>query len=246
MRPLVLSDNYFIYQGTKLNPLDVWDAISHPNHPLTPLAQLARRILSIVCPNSALVERLWSLFGTILTRLRTHLGNKALLNLAELKLYLREEHLREKSVQTRLKRSFGTALEDLSSGQIASPPSSSNITATTADAASAPTADVLTAQDASTCDASVADSTGQSSLRSIIHELIEAAEADDDEPPEPSSDVLSIPIKDLFDFTQSYWVEAYDKLAMRGLQDELELYELLDLDADGDTVENEANDALNE
>jgi hypothetical protein len=41
-------------------------------------------------------------------------------------------------------------------------------------------------------------------------------------------------------------VEAYDKLAMRGLQDELELYELLDLDADGDTIENEADDALNE
>jgi hypothetical protein len=61
MRPLVLSDNYFIYQGTKLNPLDVWDAISHPNHLLTPLAQLARQILSI-CPNSASVERLWSLF----------------------------------------------------------------------------------------------------------------------------------------------------------------------------------------
>ena len=58
--------------------------------------------------------------------------------------------------------------------------------------------------------------------------------------------MLSIPIRDLFDFTQSYWVEAYGKLAMQGLQDELELYELLDLDADGDTVENEADDTLNE
>ena len=58
--------------------------------------------------------------------------------------------------------------------------------------------------------------------------------------------MLSIPIRDLFDFTQSYWVEAYDKLAMQGLQDKLELYELLDLDADGDTVENEADDTLNE
>jgi hypothetical protein len=35
-------------------------------------------------------------------------------------------------------------------------------------------------------------------------------------------------------------------LAMRGLQDELELYELLDLDAEGDTVENEADEVLNE
>jgi hypothetical protein len=39
-----------------------------------------------ICPNSA--SHLWSMFGTILTRLWTQLGNKALLNIAELKLYL--------------------------------------------------------------------------------------------------------------------------------------------------------------
>jgi len=86
------SDHSFIYQGTKVNLLEVWDAISHLNHPLTPLTQSACRIISI-CPNSASVKHLWSVFGTILTKLRTHLGNAALLNLAELKLYLREEHL---------------------------------------------------------------------------------------------------------------------------------------------------------
>ena len=89
-------------------------------------------------------------------------------------------------------------------------------------------------------------STRPPSMRGIIQELIEAVEIDDKDPPEPSPDALSIPIKNLFDFTESYWVEAYSKLAMRGLQDELELYELLDLDAEGDTVENEADDTLNE
>jgi len=89
---VLMSDNSFIYQGTKLDPVEVWDAISHPNHPLMPLAQLAHHILSI-CPNSASVEHLWSVFSTILTRLWMHLSNKALLNLAELKLYLWEEHL---------------------------------------------------------------------------------------------------------------------------------------------------------
>ena len=85
-------------------------------------------------------------------------------------------------------------------------------------------------------------------MQGIVQKLIDAVDTDNDsdEPPEPSTNMLSIPIRDLFDFTQSYWVEAYDKLAMWGLQDELELYELLDLDADGDTVENEANDTLNE
>jgi len=83
-------------------------------------------------------------------------------------------------------------------------------------------------------------------MRGIIRELIDAVELDNEELPEPSPNALSIPVKDLFDFTQSYWVDSYSKLAMRGLQDELELCELLDLDAEGDTVENEADEALNE
>jgi hypothetical protein len=83
-------------------------------------------------------------------------------------------------------------------------------------------------------------------LRGIIQELIEAVELDNEEPPEPSPNALSIPIKDLFDFTQSYWVDSYSKLPMRGLQDELELYELLDRDAEGDTIENEVDEVLNE
>jgi hypothetical protein len=191
-------------------------------------------------------------FGTILTKLRTRLGNAALLNLAELKLYLREEHLRARTVQTRLKRSFGTALHEDPSGQASS---STNVTTATttataaANAESAPTTEAPMAQEAPTLtgdSATDSDSVGPPSMRGIIQELIEAVEIDDEEPPEPNPEALSIPIKDLFDFSQSYWVEAYGKLAMRGLQDELELYELLDLDAEGDTVENEADDTLNE
>ena len=66
-------------------------------------------------------------------------------------------------------------------------------------------------------------------MRNIVQELTEAQVIDTDndsgpdELPEPSNNALSIPIQDLFDFTQSYWVEAYDKLAMRGLQDECDV-----------------------
>jgi len=83
-------------------------------------------------------------FGTILTRLRTQLGNKALLNIAELKLYLREEHHQARSVQTRLKRTFGTALEEVSK---ISPLTNVGTSATTTDEDSegAPAADVFMA-----------------------------------------------------------------------------------------------------
>jgi hypothetical protein len=199
-------------------------------------------------------------FGTILTRLRTQLGNKALLNIAELKLYLREEHLQARSVQTRLKRTFSTAVEEDAKlpNPLASltapptaPPTNVSTSTTTADEDSqpAPAADVFMAHTSPTpCGSSAANSVGQLGMHRIVQELIEAVDTDNDldELPDPCTDVLSIPIRDLFDFTQLYWVEAYDKLAMRGLQDELELYELLDLDADGDTVENEADDTLNE
>ena len=196
------------------------------------------------------------MFGTILTRLRTRLGNNALLNLAELKLYLREEHLQAKTVKTRLKRSFSAALgedsvaaSELSSPIIISSPSTDIvIDDDVTDAKPAPVPEVSIVQDTSIpCGDAIADSARQLGMRSVVQELIEAVEIEDDEPlPELSSEALSICIKDLFDFTELYWVEAYDKLAMRGLQDELELYELLDLDAEGDTIENEADDALNE
>ena len=151
------------------------------------------------------------MFSTILTRLWTNLGNKTLLNLAELKLYLWEEHLRTRLVQTRLKRSFGTSLEEDLPNQTTSPDAAA--AATNAEPTSS--ADAPTAQDVSTpCDNSAVDSIRQPSMHGIVQELIKAVETDNDKLLEPSTDALSIPIRDLFDFTQSYLVEAYDKLAM--------------------------------
>ena len=42
------------------------------------------------------------------------------------------------------------------------------------------------------------------------------------------------PIYKLFDFTRKHWVDAFNKSAMRSFDEELELYELLDLDAAGE------------
>lgn len=169
------------------------------------------------------------------------------MDLAELKLYLREEHLRAKSVKTRLKRVFGSVPGDQSSsGAVDAVPTAAD---TVVDSESAPTTGPSGSQNSTSTSTDLDDVTSstQPSIRGIIESFDEVTEMDNNEPaPTPSPESLSIPIKDLFDFTQPYWIEAYEKLAMRGLQDELELYELLDLDAEGDTVENEADDALNE
>jgi hypothetical protein len=98
-------------QAASPNPLDVYADITISGEPSTPLIQLATHILSI-CPNSASCERLFSTFGLILTKLRTRLNNQHVVNLAECKMHIRDEHL-EKEVKRRLrKRLFGALAEN--------------------------------------------------------------------------------------------------------------------------------------
>lgn len=67
--------------------------------------KFARRVLSISA-NSASCERLFSVYGNILTKHRSRLLVKNLTNNAELKMHIRDEHLRNKEAQLRQKRRF--------------------------------------------------------------------------------------------------------------------------------------------
>jgi hypothetical protein len=57
---------------------------------------LARHILS-VSANSASCERLFSVFGNILTKLRNRLGLQNMNMLAELKMHIRDEHFHKQT-----------------------------------------------------------------------------------------------------------------------------------------------------
>jgi hypothetical protein len=60
---------------------------------------------------------------------------------------------------------------------------------------------------------------------------------DDDETdcvPVRLSKIGPTPIVLLFDFSHSHWVEMHSKSSMRSFDEELQLYEMLDLDADGE------------
>jgi hypothetical protein len=72
------------------------------NSAIKPLQKIAQHILSI-CPNSTLCECLFSIFGAILTKWRNQLSTENLMLLAELKMYLHEEHARAGSVKKHLK-----------------------------------------------------------------------------------------------------------------------------------------------
>jgi len=84
----------------------------------TLLSQFANRVLSITA-NSASCERLFSVFGNTLTKLRNRMGASTLANIAELRMHLRDEELAESKEQcsTRIKRHLGTRnLNDIASG----------------------------------------------------------------------------------------------------------------------------------
>ncbi|KAG0707177.1 ribonuclease H-like domain-containing protein, partial [Suillus ampliporus] len=88
-------------EGVSVDPIDIWTGLSHPGSARRPLHTIAQRLLSI-CPNSASCERLFSMFGAILTKWRNRLSTETLTLLAELKMYVHEEHVRNDVVKKRL------------------------------------------------------------------------------------------------------------------------------------------------
>lgn len=66
----------------------------------------------------------------------------------------------------------------------------------------------------------------------------EEDDLDDDEPDIPLADLTLKPIKirisDLFDLRNDYWKAALKDASIRSLAEEMELYELVDLDAEGE------------
>ena len=80
----------------------------------------------------------------------------------------------------------------------------------------------------------------EGSLDDIVQSLLNLVDAEDNTTtesghPSPTGTASPIKLSDLFDFTVgSYWSTTAESTGARGLQDELELYELLDtIDASG-------------
>ncbi|GLB41919.1 hypothetical protein LshimejAT787_1005190 [Lyophyllum shimeji] len=218
--------------GEHLDPVKAWDGVRHLSRPRTPLQKLAHRIHSITT-NSASCERLFSAFGTTLTRLRSRLRSKSMVDLAELRVHLRNEHVREGRVKARLKRKMTTHDDTTTDG--ADPATTNQVE---------PQLAIANADDDSPdedIDQERAASASESgSLRSVAtrHSHTEADE------PSPQETINSRRIADIFDFTTDTWRQLAKEFALRGLNEEQEFYELVDLDAGGEDEETE--ELLNE
>ncbi|CAA7263740.1 unnamed protein product [Cyclocybe aegerita] len=203
--------------------------------PPGPLTQLALHLLSI-CPNSASCERLFSHFGLILTKLRTRLTKKTLVNLAEYKLHIRDEYLRDNTPHSLRKRRFGVLAEKTkaATGVSTSGPLPSTPTVPSGGdviMAEVPTAEEDPAAEAASESGQLQTPSTTQAIRDISSQLISMLDDDDD------SDYVyptGITIGSLFDFTSTHWVGSQRMSAVGSLEAEMEYYDILDLDAIGD------------
>jgi hypothetical protein len=147
--------------------------------------------------------------------------------ISELKMHLRDEDVRI-GTKTRLKREFAARTTPI---PVPSPPSE-EFPAAVID----PTSPVSNLPEQDDEGSPGSASSCAQSFQSIITQQMRLAEEDDlDNEPIGEAGDIGGPwkITALFDFTRDYWVNIFSKSAQRSFQEELELYELLDLDEDG-------------
>ncbi|KXN88697.1 hypothetical protein AN958_06241, partial [Leucoagaricus sp. SymC.cos] len=93
-------------EGRDPDPISILSQFSFPGKPDSPFLDFARRIFSISA-NSASCERLFSLFGNILTKLRNCLGTQQVAELAEINMHIRDEHIqRAEVIKQRVRKLF--------------------------------------------------------------------------------------------------------------------------------------------
>ncbi|KAJ8581453.1 hypothetical protein M405DRAFT_623547 [Rhizopogon salebrosus TDB-379] len=178
---------------------------------------LAQRIFS--CANSASCERLFSLFDLILTKLRSPLALEKMLDLAELRLHLRDEYMRRGSVRDRLRCPRHIIPDPL-------PPQNKDTTTTASSDEIIPEITPETSRFDSDRD--------ENSLTSIAEALGQRSELHDAENPAAAAAFTSIfeqiQLQQLFNFSDDTWTKLMERIGMRSLDDELEFYELVELE----------------
>jgi hypothetical protein len=230
--------------GISPDPLMVYHGISPiASSTPPPLFKLAYHILSI-CPNSASCERLFSVFGNTLTKLRNRLGNQTLTSLAELKMHIRDEHVRDGEIKQRMKRFFGAT-----TAPSAAPVSSSTVPhvpqqpTTSAPSTAETETDVAMEIDPELQNLQSPDD-GTDEFNQITELFARQTRADEDDGDGQMPSVISIEIAKLFNFMNKSWIPSHERSASRSLDEELELYELLDLDAPGEDINIEIDHTL--
>ncbi|KAL0563196.1 hypothetical protein V5O48_018879 [Marasmius crinis-equi] len=167
---------------------------------LSPFLRFATLLLKITC-NSASCERLFSIFGNILTKTRNRMGLETLHTLAEIKLHLWQQILRDRSHRDSLKKKFDFAATARSKAQDSQAhqehPSPTPLPPT--DPASETTTEMRI----------------NNSLTRWIAVQLPILEDDDNDNdavrPEDRENYFPMALEDLFDFDTKFWQDRWEK-----------------------------------
>ena len=176
--------------------------------------------------------------------------------LAEIKMHVHDEHLAHAEMKTRLKRRFGTVDLSFNQQQVGPlPPSSSSSPqpSNIMEASQIPPAsstpglpgttsnpDISNDRTESNTEDAPTDDQSAQFLSTIVDQFIQQGELDGMEefPPITEMDQLTtyplISLDELFDFSRDYWVRYHQRTGHRSLNEELEVYNLLDADLPGE------------
>lgn len=161
-------------------------------------------------------------------------------------MHTRDENIRDKEIRDRLKRRFETrtraALQEARRVQdAASARNPSSLAASTSTQPLASTSTQPTISPDVTGSSEDFENPPSTPFQDLIEEEVTRVERDED-----IYDAIHMParllpgayrkiaIADLFDFNNEHWAQKFEESALRTFKQELEIYKLLDLDADGD------------
>ena len=169
------------------------------------------------------------------------MGKETLQTLAEVKMHVRDEHLAHNEMKNRLKRRFGTV--DMSGTALAHghstpsprlPPTHSDDMSVSHGSSDPPfnpsRSDMATDPEA---EGGTANDPAPPLLSAIVDRFLQQGEMDRAEP-----DIMDQPAKvsleDLFNSSRVDWVPHHQRTGKRSLNDEMEVYNLLDADIPGE------------
>jgi hypothetical protein len=156
-------------------------------------------------------------------------------DLAELRLHLRDEHLRQGSVKTRLQRNTTT---HVSAATLECPSNTPELPTTVHP--------VNAHQSEPEPNPTEPDSSSLTAIAGVFMQQVDDDEDLEDENHSHHNGSIQLKIAQVFDFSNVYWTTYLKRFAFRNLDEELELYELIESSGAGDELEGPEMDEMGE
>ena len=250
-----------LHKKTGLDSLQLWQE-NRCGDWLSPLEQIAELVLSI-CPNIDGINQFFSLLKLILTFTHSRLTFENLMNLAKLNTYVHFEHASAGSLVQRVEcqhRQYIDISFVMPPSPIFAEQTASALSPVDSMPPPPPSFTLLTLVILAS-DGGAGDTNENSSIETVEHSvtlhhvdslsiiaqrLIADAQHDNDSmktDSELSTSIASnkpykLSLAEVFNYQDDFWMKMVEKWGLRSLNEELEIYGIIDMDAEGDDDSN--------